>query len=105
MTEVYRAAEIYLISESTVAHGVHEEVTETQRMVYATVSSLSQREREQAQSLGLTPEIVFVIRLQDDYQGEKRLLWNSVEYHVSFYTTTGDMLRLTAERVNHDGSV
>ena len=54
---------------------------------------------------GLTPEIVFVLRLQDDYQGEKRILWEGNEYHVAFHTSTGDMLRLTAERSNHDGSV
>ncbi len=102
---MYRATEIDLITESTRAHGIHEQPETTVRKVLATVTSLSEREREQAQSMGLTPEIVFVLRLQDDYQGEKRILWEGNEYHVAFHTSTGDMLRLTAERSNHDGSV
>jgi len=102
---MYRAAEITLLTEARIAHGIHEAPTITERQVFATVSSLSEREREQARSMGLAPEIVFVLRLQDDYQNEKKILWQGEEYLVSFVNTSGDMLRLTAERSNHADSV
>ena len=102
---MYRAAEITLLTEAKTAHGIHEAPKITERQVFATVSSLSEREREQARSMGLAPEIVFVLRLQDDYQNEKKILWQGEEYLVSFVNTSGDMLRLTAERSNHEDSV
>lgn len=74
---------LYLISESrTVDEYGDPVVTETKRPVFCKVGSIGQKEFYQAHAVGLQPEIKFVISDYYDYNGEKRLEYNGVNYSV-----------------------
>lgn len=104
-----RLITITLISDDPTAHGVFDTPTETRREVMAEVRSITRNEAYQARSLGLSPEIVFVISDYADYEGESRVLWNEIEYKV-IRTYTGsrsgereEEIELICERSNHHG--
>lgn len=74
---------LYLIAESrTVDEYGDPVVTETKRPVFCKVGSIGQKEFYQAHAVGLQPEIKFVISDYYDYNGEKRLEYNGVNYSV-----------------------
>lgn len=74
---------LYLISESrTVDEYGDPVVTSTKRPVFCKVGSIGQKEFYQAHAVGLQPEIKFVISDYYDYNGEKRLEYNGVNYSV-----------------------
>ena len=62
---------ITLVSESPSAHGVLDDVTETQKQVYCSVRSVGMSEAYQAMSNGMHPQFVFVLSECADYNGEK----------------------------------
>lgn len=90
---------IWLITETANAHGVHDSVTETARMAYCTVRSVSRSEYYTALNAGIQPEIIFALTLSDDYRGERYLRYHDQRYDViRSYVTEDDGIELTARR-------
>ena len=93
---------IYLIAEDPEAHGVYEEVNETERMVYVTILSVGMTETYTAMSAGLSPDWRFVIREAADYQGEKKCRFRGVMYDIVRTYQEGRSVELTVQRSNAD---
>lgn len=93
---------IYLIAEDPAAHGVYEEVNETERMVYVTILSVGMTETYTAMSQGLAPDWRFEIRDFADYQGEKKCRFRGVLYDVIRTYQNGRSVELTVQRSNAD---
>lgn len=90
---------IWLITETAGTRGVHDSVTETARMVYCTVRSVSRSEYYNALNAGIQPEVVFVLALSDEYQGERALRYHDQRYEViRSYVTESDGIEITARR-------
>jgi len=99
-----RADVIDLITESASAHGVHDAVTETARTVYCTVRSVTRSEFYNALNAGVQPEVVFVLALAEDYQGERVVRWKGQKYRViRTYQTADDGIEITCERSDVNG--
>ena len=95
---------IYLVSESTTAHGVFDTPTTTERMVYCTVRSVGMSEAYEARSLGLKPDYVFDLANKADYAGEERVRYNNVLYDVirTYVNPKTEVIEITVERSNAD---
>ncbi len=94
-----RADVIYLITETAKTHGVHDTVTDTERMVYCTVSSVSRAEYYDALNVGMQPSYVFILSLADEYQGERLAKYKGQKYRITrVYETDDGGIELTAER-------
>lgn len=65
----------FLVSEDPAAHGVLAPRTETARMVYCAVKSVSRREYYEALDHKVAPTVIFVLQDAIEYQGEKIVLW------------------------------
>ena len=89
---------IQLIKQTvtTNTYGI-EEMTETERTVYAKVDSISQTEFYQAANTEFNPEYRFTVFF-DDYEGESLLAFNDGRYSIYRTYRTGDDLELYAER-------
>ena len=99
-----RADVIYLISETSRAHGVHETVTESERMVYCTVDSVTRNEFYTALNAGIQPSLVFILALAEDYQGERIVKYHNQKYRViRTYMTDDDGIEITVERSDENG--
>lgn len=95
---------IDLITESASAHGVHDAVTETERTVFCTVRSVTRSEFYNALNAGVQPEVVFVLALAEDYQGERVVRWKGLKYRVvRTYMTADDGIEITCERSDVNG--
>jgi SPP1 family predicted phage head-tail adaptor len=81
---------------TTNTYGI-EEMTETERVVFARVDSISQTEFYQAANTEFNPELRFTVFF-DDYQGERLLAFNDGRYSIYRTYRTGDDLELYAER-------
>ena len=100
-----RADVIDLITETASAHGVHDAVTETARTVYCTVRSVTRSEFYTALNAGVQPEVVFVLTLAEDYQGERVVRWKGQKYRiVRTYMTADDGIEITCERADVNGT-
>lgn len=98
-----RADVITLISESPEVKGVFDTKTDTGREVFCTVRSVGMQESYIARGQGFAPEYVFQLTQSFEYQGEKRLIYNGVEYRIiRTYITDADGIEITAERSNQD---
>ena len=94
---------MYLISESPGAHGIFDPPTETKRMVYCQVMSVSRYEFYRAKENGLEPQFIFRLGNRVEYRGEKICEWNGVRYRiVRTYTQDNDSIDLTVEEVTVD---
>ena len=93
---------IHLIAEDPAAHGVYEEVNETERMVFVTILSVGMTETYTAMSAGLAPDWRFVIREAADYQGEKKCRFRGVMYDIVRTYQKGRSVELTVQRSNAD---
>lgn len=93
---------IYLIAEDPEAHGVYEEVNETERMVYVTILSVGMTEAYTAMSAGLAPDLRFLIREAADYQGEKKCRFQGVLYDIIRTYQKERSVELTVQRSNAD---
>jgi hypothetical protein len=93
---------IYLIAEDPEAHGVYEEVNETERMVYVTILSVGMTEAYTAMSAGLAPDLRFLIREAADYQGEKKCWFQGVLYDIIRTYQKERSVGLTVQRSNAD---
>lgn len=93
---------IYLIAEDPEAHGVYEEVNETERMVYVTILSVGMTETYTAMSAGLAPDWRFKIREAADYQGEKKCRFRGAMYDIVRTYQKERSVELTVQRSNAD---
>lgn len=100
---MYRSAVITLIGEAPAVRGVFDAKTETERNLVCTVRSVGMQENYIARGQGLAPEYVFELTQDFEYQGEKRLRYNGVEYRIiRTYVTDTNTIEITAERSNQD---
>lgn len=93
---------ITLVSESPAAHGVLDEITETQKQVFCTVRSVGMSEAYQAMSNGLHPQFVFVLSDYGDYDGEKVAIYNGKRYRVIRTYRQNQGMELTCEEATID---
>lgn len=93
---------LYLIAEDPAAHGVYDEVKETERMVYVTILSIGMTETYTARSQGLMPEWRFSLVDSADYQGEKKCRFRGVMYEIIRTYQKGRGIELTVQRSNAD---
>ena len=95
---------LYLVAEEPAAHGIFEATTETQRMVYVAVKSVSGQEYYTALSHNILPSMVFVLRDYAEYNGEKICVYGGVRYRVvRTYITPQQTIELTVEEATVDG--
>jgi len=93
---------VYLVTKSVDVSDVGDAVpTYTQRMVFATKKSIRQSEFYQAQSIGLAPEIMFLIRTEE-YNGEETLINDNKEYSISRPYQKRGMTEITCTRIVGD---
>ena len=90
------------VKRSTDAYG-DEEVTKSERIVFAEMKSIGQAEFYQAAAVGLKPEIKFVLPDYLEYQGETMLKYTpdngaEQEYFVVRTFRTGTELELVCKR-------
>lgn len=93
---------ITLVSENPAAHGVLDDVTETQKQVFCSVRSVGMNEAYQAMSNGLHPQFVFVLTDYADYSDEKIVLYNNKRYRVVRTYRQNQGIELTVEEVTID---
>lgn len=93
---------ITLVSESPAAHGVLDDITETQTQVYCSVRSVYMNEAYQAMSNGLHPQFVFVLSDYADYNGQKIVLYNGKRYRIIRTYRQNQGIELTAEEATID---
>lgn len=96
---------IYLITETARAHGVHDTVTDSERMVYCNVQSVSRNEFYTALNVGIQPSYVFVLAYAEDYQGERLVKYHNQRFRVvRTYVTEEDSIEITVERSDENGT-
>ena len=93
---------ITLVSENPAAHGVLDDITETQKQVFCSVRSVGMSEAYQAMSNGLHPQFVFVLSDYADYGGEKVVIYNGIRYRVIRTYRQNQGLEMTVEEVTID---
>ena len=93
---------ITLVSESPAAHGVLDDVTETQKQVFCSVRSVGMTEAYQAMSNGLHPQFVFVLSECADYNGEKIVIYHDKRYRIIRTYQQNQGMELTVEEVTID---
>lgn len=69
--------------------------TTTEREVFAKIASIGQQEFYQAQANGLKPELKFEIADYLDYENEKKLIHEGIEYDVLRTFRKGRILEIT----------
>lgn len=57
-------------------------VVRTDREVFAGVRSIGTKEFYEAATVGLKPEVKFILQDYEDYEGEKELAYNGVRYQI-----------------------
>lgn len=73
-----------------------EVISRPAREVFAGVQSVGYKEFYEAATVGLKPEIKFVLQDYDDYEGEKELAYNGIRYQIiRSYRTQNNMIELT----------
>ena len=74
--------------------GDYETVT-TDREVFCGVQSVGYKEFYEAATVGMKPEIKFILQDYEDYDGEKELAYNNVKYPIiRTYRTQNNMLEI-----------
>lgn len=95
---------IYLITENQRTHGVHDTVTDEERMVYCTVKSVTRTEFYNALNVGIQPEYVFVLAMAEDYNRERLVKYHGQKYRViRTYEADDGSIELTVERSDVNG--
>ena len=92
------ADELTLIKEAT-SRGVFDTTTETTRAVFCEVRSIGMNEAYTAMSLGIHPELVFVLSDYAEYDGEKLVEYKNVRYRVVRTYVSKERIELVCERV------
>lgn len=96
---------IYLVGENPASHGVFDKPTETLKMCYCRVNSVTRNEFYRALNNDLRPEYVFVLSEYADYNGEKLIIYNNKRYRVIRSYITEHAVELTVEEATDDGRV
>lgn len=94
-----KADVITLVKETQQTRGVHEAAVRTEREVMCTVQSVTRSEYYAAYNVGIDPELVFVLALAEDYEGERLIIFHGIEYNVvRTYVTDADGIEITVQR-------
>lgn len=88
---------ITLIQEDPEAHGVFDAPQETGKTVYCEVRSASRSETYSAMAIGLNPQYVFVLSIEEDYNNEKDVIYHGDRYKVIRTYVSNDGIELTVE--------
>lgn len=88
---------INLISEKVREHGVFDPPSETSRQVFCEVRSVGRNEFYQANAVGITVSVVFVLTVDADYQNEKSIVYHGDRYRVVRTYVSDDGIELTCE--------
>lgn len=101
-----RASAANLIGDST-PRGVFDKTEPTKRRVFCTLRSVGYRERYEAMTHGLQPELVMVLSDYAEYKQERLVELEGVVYEVlRTYITDNYAIELTLQRsTSHAGSV
>lgn len=83
---------------NTVDEGGDTVQVETPRQVYANKKSIKQSEYYQALTVGLKPEVTFVI-YSFEYSNERKLTYNTKPYNIIRTFEKGDFIELICEAV------
>lgn len=86
-----------LIAETPKVHGVFEPPIESTREVFCEVRSVSRSEVYQGMAVGVTPTVIFVLSIDEDYQNEKELIYHGERYRVIRTYIADDGIELTCE--------
>lgn len=92
--------ELTLISKTFINDDLGNEIpTESRKIIFCDVKSISRNEFYNAANLGLKPTLVFVIN-SFEYDGEELIEFESKKYKVlRTYLVNTDTLELTCEKV------
>lgn len=93
---------LYLVADAPEAHGLFDNHTETQRMVYCQVKSVGREEFYRAREFDLEPTYVFVLSDPLEYRGEKVALYDGRRYNVIRSYITGRLVELTCGEAKTD---
>ena len=93
---------IYLVSENPAAHGVFENTTETEKMCYCRVNSVTRNEFYKARENGIQPVYAFVLSEYADYNGEKIVIYKNKRYRVTRSYVKNHAVELTVEEATAD---
>ena len=88
---------IKLIGATPAQKGVFDQFTPSEREVFCEIRSVNRNELYQARAIGLDPTFVFALAIAEDYQGEKELIYNGVQYSVIRTYVMEDGIEITAE--------
>lgn len=93
-----RADVITLVTESS--HGVFESNTPTTTDVFAEILSVKMTEFYTALNEGIEPQYIFKLTDYADYNGQKIVIYNNVEYDVirAYTPVNGQTVELTVKR-------
>lgn len=72
----------YLITEDPSPHGLFDDKTLTERMVYCRVNSVSSADYWRGKTAGVDLSVVFVLSDYLEYNGEKLIRWGDRYYSV-----------------------
>lgn len=86
-----------LISEAPGVHGVFEDPVQSTHQVFVEVRSVSRSEWYAAQAQNIQADIVFVLTVDADYNGEKELIFHDQKYRVIRTYMSDDGIELTCE--------
>ena len=70
------------------------------REVFAKIKSIGMKEKYEALSVGLNPELVFIIPDYYEYESEQKIRYEDVEYDVIRTYSTGKTLEVVVSRAN-----
>jgi SPP1 family predicted phage head-tail adaptor len=88
---------IYLINTLEKVISGDTVLTKSEREVYADIKSIGMSEFYQAQAVGLKPEIKFILADYEDYQNEKTVKYNDIEYSILRTYRDGRKLEITCK--------
>lgn len=93
---------IYLVSESPKSHGVFENTTETEKMCYCRINSVTRNEFYKARENGIQPLYVFVLSEHADYNDEKIVIYKDKRYRVIRSYVKNHAIELTVGEATAD---
>lgn len=70
----------------------------TEREVFANIKSIGMKEKYEALSVGLNPELVFILPDYYEYQNEEKAEYDGIEYDIIRTYRTGRMIEVVVSR-------
>ena len=92
----------YLVTETPSPHGVFDEVTKTERMVFCLVNSVSSADYWRAQTAGVDLSVVFVLSDYREYDGEKLIRCGDRYYSVVRTYVNQNEIEISCEEAKND---